>query len=310
MRNLTIQINYLIILVFLLSSCASNQATMINGPKGESDNLTVKKKSNEILRRWSPYHYEIKKGEVIRVEMQHPTDSAEMALLCGAKKMPSYFVNGTRIAFIVESYFSKSKKYKCYIKKENSKQKLIADITVKFKKYPQERLHVDKKRVTISKIDLKRVRSEQAFLNSIYASSKNIPAFTTGFKTPLNSKITSIYGTKRIFNNKKHTQHLGTDYRAKVGIDINSTNSGKVVVARDLFYTGKTVIIDHGLNIFTVYGHLSHLSVVEGIHVKKNELLGRSGKSGRVTGPHLHWGVKVNWQYIDGKSLVDATQHL
>jgi len=103
---------------------------------------------------------------------------------------------------------------------------------------------------------------------------------------------------------------LGTDYRAKVGTEIRAANDGHIVVSRDLFYTGGTVTIDHGLNIFTVYGHLSKMLVKEGDYVKKGDIIALSGKSGRVTGPHLHWGVKVDGDFIDGDSLIEASQNI
>jgi murein DD-endopeptidase MepM/ murein hydrolase activator NlpD len=124
----------------------------------------------------------------------------------------------------------------------------------------------------------------------------------------MTSLVTSLYGTKRVYNRQKKSQHLGIDYRAAIGDQVPATNAGKIVYAGDLFYTGWTVIIDHGLDIFSVYGHLSKTLVKEGQFVVRGELIGLSGNTGRTSGPHLHWGVKVQGQYVDGFVLIDETK--
>lgn len=166
---------------------------------------------------------------------------------------------------------------------------------------------MDRKKVWPPKKARERIRREQKFLNKIYASSSSRRYFEDSFQKPLNSFITSYYGAQRVFNNKKQTQHLGVDFRAPIGEAIYSANSGRVVVARSLYYTGKTVTLDHGLGIFTIYGHLSKLYVSEGDYVPKYEVIGEAGMTGRTTGPHLHWGIKVNGHFVDGLSLVKET---
>ena len=123
----------------------------------------------------------------------------------------------------------------------------------------------------------------------------------------MNSVVTSVYGTKRVYNKHKEGQHLGIDFRAAIGDKVPATNAGKVVYAGDLFYTGWTVILDHGLDIFSVYGHLSKPLVVAGEMVERGQLIGLSGDTGRTSGPHLHWGVKVQGQYIDGTVLIEES---
>jgi murein DD-endopeptidase MepM/ murein hydrolase activator NlpD len=94
------------------------------------------------------------------------------------------------------------------------------------------------------------------------------------------------------------------DYKAAVGDEIFSSNAGKIILARNLFFSGNTVIIDHGMGILTVYMHMSKLLVQLGDYVPQLSLLGLAGSTGRVTGPHLHWGVKVNGHWIDGLTLL------
>ena len=97
---------------------------------------------------------------------------------------------------------------------------------------------------------------------------------------------------------------------APVGTPIEASNRGKVVLARDMFFAGKTVSIDHGLGIFTIYAHLSDINVTEGQIISKGDVIGLSGKTGRVTGPHLHWGTIVNGMAVEGDALVKSTQKI
>jgi murein DD-endopeptidase MepM/ murein hydrolase activator NlpD len=207
------------------------------------------------------------------------------------------------ISYISETYFSKKKSFDCFYFSENSKIK-IATFSIKEKKFPFEKLNVDKKKVYYSPKDLRRILKEKEELKGIYDRSAKTPLFHLPFKLPLRSRVTSIYGTKRLFNKNKKSQHLGTDYRARIGQPIRSSNSGKVVLSKNLFFSGKTVIVDHGMGIFTLYGHLSKMFSKKGENIPKSGLIGAAGMTGRVTGPHLHWGVKVNGNWVDGKSLI------
>jgi murein DD-endopeptidase MepM/ murein hydrolase activator NlpD len=187
---------------------------------------------------------------------------------------------------------------------------VLAEIFFKVepKEYKSEKLKVDFKKIKLSPEDQKRADNEQEILNQIYASSVSSFLFKSSFEEPMSSAVTSVYGTRRIYNKQKKGQHLGIDYRAAIGDKVPATNSGKVVFAGDLFYTGNTVIIDHGLDIFSVYGHLSKTVVESGKFVEKGEVIGHSGNTGRTSGPHLHWGVKIQGQYIDGMVLINETK--
>lgn len=245
----------------------------------------------------------IRPGEVRFIEF--PVANPSARLLC--REPVKFSLNGKiGSAIIMESYFSDLKPFECNL---NFKGETLYTISFKVEDrvYKAEQLKVDSKRIKLSKKDQKRADEEQQLLNRVYASSLNDFQFKEAFMQPMNSHVTSVYGTKRVYNKMKKGQHLGIDYRAAIGDKVPATNRGKVVFAGDLFYTGWTVIIDHGLDIFTVYGHLSKTAVLAGNMVEKGELIGYSGNTGRTSGPHLHWGVKIQGQYIDGMSLIDET---
>lgn len=211
------------------------------------------------------------------------------------------------VGVVIESYFTEFKPFQCEVK-VNEELSSVYTFTVVDREFQEETLRVSPRTIKLSRPDQDRAWREQQILNQIYQSSMPELLIKGPFVRPLNSKITSIYGIRRVYNKSKKGQHLGTDFRAPVGVKIPATNRGKVVLARDLFYTGHTVIIDHGLEIFTVYGHLSKILVKEGDIVEKNDLIALSGNTGRSSGPHLHWGVKVQGQYVDGLVLVDESK--
>jgi murein DD-endopeptidase MepM/ murein hydrolase activator NlpD len=227
--------------------------------------------------------------------------------VCDNKKQYYFIVNNTLQALMFENYFGQPRQYECYLQ-VNGEKKVVAHVSVLEFDYPSEKLNVDPKRVFLSKKDQARVDREQVMLNKIYATKSNSIYFKNPFILPLESFITSDYGKKRVFNNAKKSQHLGTDFRAAVGEPIPVSNDGKVVFAGDLFYTGLTVIVHHGFDIFSVYGHLSKLKSQKGDFVRRGDVIALSGATGRVSGPHLHWGVKISGQYVDGVSLVKSTQ--
>src|SRR5207253_1114123 len=112
------------------------------------------------------------------------------------------------------------------------------------------------------------------------------------------------FGHRRIFNGQPRAPHAGADLRASTGTPIHATNRGRVVLAKNLFFTGNTVIIDHGLGIYTLYAHLSRIDVRVSQMVDEDEVLGLAGATGRVTGPHLHWGARIQGARVDPFSLL------
>lgn len=251
--------------------------------------------------------FEIHPGEARFISFPKIKTSKDSKLICRDKSYKFYDTGTEYGAYIAESYFSDMSPFTCVIR-DGASESIVASFKVLEKKFPEEKLRVDSRKITLRKKDQIRVAKEQEILNKIYASSEGSPYFKTSFMIPLNSVITSIYGIKRTYNKQHKGQHLGTDFRAAIGDKIPASNRGKIVFAGDLFYTGWTVIIDHGLDIFTVYGHLSKTLVEAGQIVQKGDLIGLSGNTGRSSGPHLHWGVKILGQYIDGIDLSEQTK--
>lgn len=150
------------------------------------------------------------------------------------------------------------------------------------------------------------VQEQQKKLDEIYSRSAPAKLWRAPFKIPVKGPvITSNYGNVRTYNGELKSFHSGMDYRANESTDLFSTNDGIVVLAEHLHFTGNTIIIDHGKGIFTVYGHMSKFNpqIVVGSPIKKGQVLGRAGRTGRVTGPHLHWGLKIHGELVNPKFL-------
>jgi murein DD-endopeptidase MepM/ murein hydrolase activator NlpD len=165
--------------------------------------------------------------------------------------------------------------------------------------YQKEALRVAPRHVKPSPQNMQRIKNEKKEIRRVYASSSNNRLWYGSFNKPLASDITSAFGTHRLFNGQLQSYHRGTDFRAKAGTPVYASNFGIVRLAKNLFYSGNIVIVDHGKGIFTNYAHLSKIQVVAGQHVAADDQIGLSGSTGRVSGPHLHWGVKINGAYVD-----------
>lgn len=277
---------YYLITLFIfisLSACASGSQTKIDIPVEHV------------------YNGKIKYLELSFAEAHKPTDE----IICDQKKMPQkWSEDGKKIGVLIfAGYYDLSRSYECRL----NKNEIVAIIKVENFPYAEEQLKVDQKKVILSKEDLLRAEKEQAELSKIYAHSNPSLLFAKPFLLPIDSFRTSIYGNKRIFNQTKTSTHLGNDYRAAIGTNVPSTNDGVVAFVGDLFFSGNTVIIDHGMNLFSMYAHLSKINVKAGEKVVQGQVIALSGKTGRVSGPHLHWGMKLYGEWVDGVSLIDES---
>jgi len=169
-----------------------------------------------------------------------------------------------------------------------------AAFTIRSGSYGEEMLKVDPRQVRPSPKDLVRIRREQAELKKIYTSGSRSRLWQDGFRVPVPGEVNGPFGTRRLFNGELQSQHSGVDFRAQTGDPVRTAGSGKVCLAKDLFYSGNAVIIDHGAGVFTSYSHLSRMAVGVSQRVEKGVVIGLVGATGRATGPHLHWGAKVN----------------
>jgi murein DD-endopeptidase MepM/ murein hydrolase activator NlpD len=281
--------------------------------KVENKVRNTQKKEAKILSS-KPRVFEVKKteiftGKVKYVDFETNLSDGAYTLVCidnkNKKKLRynSYVKNGIGNVYLGENYFGKKTTRSCSIN-----DVIVLDLVVNEFNYKKERLNVSKRHIDISAKNLARHKKEKIVRAEVYKKSAKYFLFNEAFDIPLNSYITSHYGNQRIFNNKKRSQHLGNDMRAAVGVPIPVSNRGRVVFTGNWFFSGNLVVVDHGMNVFTNYMHLSKILVTKGSIINKGDIVGLAGKTGRVSGPHLHWGVKIHGHNVDGFSLVKESK--
>jgi murein DD-endopeptidase MepM/ murein hydrolase activator NlpD len=150
---------------------------------------------------------------------------------------------------------------------------------------------------------LKRIEEEAAVKKEVFAT-RSPRRWKGPFAAPAQTPQTSPFGTRRTYNGKTRSIHQGLDFRAAIGTPITATHAGKVLLARDMYYEGGFVVLDHGEGLFSLYMHLSKFEVKEGEQVEQRQPLALSGGSGRVTGPHLHFGVQWQGLYMEPATLL------
>lgn len=189
--------------------------------------------------------------------------------------------------------------------KASQKQHLRANGTsfyfkVDDKEYKAQYLTIKNKRhVEPDPEDVKRWRTEKAKMVAAFKTWSQPSAPVVSFELPAKGPFSSPFGLKRFYNKQPRNPHSGLDIAAPHGAPITAPAEGVVVDTGDYFFNGQTVIVDHGFGLTTMYCHMSKIDVAIGDTVKTGDKLGEIGKTGRVTGPHLHWGVSLNNTRVD-----------
>jgi len=178
-------------------------------------------------------------------------------------------------------------------------------VRIEPRSFPREVLKVAPKFVEPPPEVRERLARERRKLQSLYRVRRPAPPPSEAFLRPVPGEPTSVFGTRRIYNGQPRAPHPGLDLRAASGTPVFSSGKGYVALAQELYYAGNTVILDHGGGLFTLYAHLSELLAREGDEIEIGQLIGRSGSTGRVTGPHLHWGAKIGDLPFDPTALLD-----
>ena len=183
--------------------------------------------------------------------------------------------------------------------------KCAALVSVKAGKFAIERLRVAQKFVEPNPKEIEQANQERQRLREIFATVTPERLWAGSFRLPLDdAKSAGNFGRRRVLNGQPGSPHSGEDFPAIAGTPVHAPQRGRVVLAEELFFSGNTVVLDHGLGLYTFYGHLSSIAVAAGDVVEPGALLGQVGATGRVTGPHLHWGVTLNQARVNPLQLV------
>lgn len=171
---------------------------------------------------------------------------------------------------------------------------------IRAKRYPTQRLRIADQRMVEPPPELAmRIAAEQQRLSALKRHFSAETAPETDFALPANGRLSSRFGLQRVLNGQPRSPHSGLDIALPSGRPVHAPAAGTVLAVDDFYFAGSTVVIDHGQGVLTLYAHLSQIDVVAGQQLRRGEAIGRSGASGRATGPHLHWVVVLGGSSVD-----------
>jgi len=173
-----------------------------------------------------------------------------------------------------------------------------------------QKLSLPRSMVDLDAKTLERVNKEANRVKVLFQTFRDEKLWKGAFVRPLEGKLSSTFGLDRIINGQRRSPHTGVDLESEAGTPVWASNSGMVVLVDDLFFSGKSVILDHGWGLYSMYFHLSEGLVKEGDRIGRGDVLGRVGSTGRSTGPHLHWAIRMNQVRVDPLSLLKLSEPL
>ena len=183
-------------------------------------------------------------------------------------------------------------------------QRVTAATTVGRRVFPTRRLTVDPALLNPPPEARERIEREARELAAVWASPASERLWSDRFVRPVADPANSAFGTHSVYNGEPRSQHAGADFLSPTGRPVKAPGGGRVVLAGSRYFTGGTVVLDHGQGLFSLFAHLSEIDVQRGDLVAAGAVVGKVGATGRVTGPHLHWTVRLNGARVDPLSLL------
>ncbi len=194
--------------------------------------------------------------------------------------------------------------------KNGKTETMKASVPVGVRDLPVQSLRVDPKFVTPPASVLEKIKRDRQEVRQALRTSASVKSWNLPLLRPVPGEITGLYGLRRVFNGQERAPHRGIDFDARTGDPVMACADGKVVLAADHYYSGKIVAVDHGLQVFSMYLHLSDFDVSVGQTVKRGDVVGRIGSTGRVTGPHLHFSLSVQGESVDAAPIMAGMEKI
>lgn len=248
---------------------------------------------------------EVIPGDVFLLKAQVSKNPAAAGNLPDAEfsgRKIDFFPDGNNyfIALIPVDIETKPERYTITIKSGGEEKNV--HIKVKPYKFLTKKITLPEEKVILGPEDLKRAGKEAELLKNILSQTTS-PGWDGRFKAPVDTKVSETFGVKRIMNGKKTSVHGGLDYKGQTGAPVKAVNAGTVVLRDEFFFGGNTLVIDHGMGLFSVYMHLSEFKVATDEKIAKGQVIGLVGMTGRATGPHLHFGFNLLGVRVNPASL-------
>ena len=222
--------------------------------------------------------------------------AGEREALFRGHRFPLLYYHGTKGFLIAAPLGTPPGDYTVVIKGAGRRTVKVA---VRPKEYPEEHLRLPERMVRFSPEVLRRVKRDLAIIKGVLSRPGSVCRWHKPFRLPVQGRITSPFGLKRILNGEPRSPHSGIDIGVPEGTPIKASQDGTVVLTGEFYLPGKVIILSHGCGVYTYYAHLSKILVAEGDKVKAGQVIGLSGSSGRATGPHLHFGLYLSGIKVD-----------
>jgi murein DD-endopeptidase MepM/ murein hydrolase activator NlpD len=272
--------------------------------------------ATSIKVSWNPA--QVKRGSVVMMTVQSPVRLMAAEAVTGPDRFPLVKIkDGTYAALVGVDLRLKTPSipvdFALFPAKGGAPYKIRADLKIKESGSGTKRvqkLSLPSAMVDFSQKRIDQVREDTRTLGKFLATRSRERYWGEGFLQPVQGRITTRFGTGRVLNGKPRSSHGGVDIAGKKGTQVLGANSGKVLLAEDFYLLGKTVVVDHGWGVSTIYGHLDRIDVGKGQMVKKGQVLGTVGATGRATGPHLHFGAFIRGAKIDPLQLIEVTREI
>jgi len=247
-------------------------------------------------------------GDVVRVEVDGAGNSERITATILGQDLGFHFDPRQRkhLALVGIDLDTKPGAYRLHVHRNGTADAATPTLQILPKQFAVRRLSVPGSFVEPPPEALEQIKRDSATLADAYARV-SARKWADAFVLPVDGKPTSNFGTRSYYNGQRRSPHAGVDFVGKPGTPIHAANRGEIVVAAPMYFTGNTVVVDYGERLFSVFAHLSEIHVKTGDTVEPATVVGLVGATGRVTGPHLHWSVRLNGARVDPLSLVAAT---
>ena len=253
----------------------------------------------------------VAQGEVVQIVLNGPREGSKVKGSWQGKTFEFFKVEGSEYRSLLGIDFRLAPgSYPLEVQVDspgNSPTTYRTSIEVAKREFGEQSLNLPEKMVHLDPETLKRVRKESAEFRKLWDRLTPQRYWHGNFVRPLPGTLSTPFGLGRILNGEPRSPHSGVDLRARMNEPVRAANYGRIVLVGDFFFHGKAVVIDHGWGLYTMYFHLSKANVSEGDLVGKGHVIGLAGASGRATGPHLHWGVRLGGARVDPFALLRVT---
>ncbi len=245
-----------------------------------------------------------KQGQVLLVRVPAPSTAATGQFL--GRTIPFFHQDGATVGLLGLDMQDPPGTHELTIHLRNGEatNRLSYHVLVVKEKYPIQHLKLPKDKVDLDEETLDRVKTEQERVKETLAKVLQERIWNGSFVEPVRGSVSGAFGRMRVINGQSRNPHNGEDIAAPEGTDVVAMNDGIVRLTVDHFFSGKGVFLDHGLGFYSMYFHLADIAVKEGESVRGGQVIGTVGATGRASGPHLHWGVRLNGARVNPYALL------